>query len=740
MKKLERSLSLPYVIAIAIGGMLGSGIFVLPGIAVAKTGPSVWLAYLLAGLCILPAVLSKSELATAMPTSGGTYVYIERTFGPLLGTISGLGLWLSLLLKSSFALVGLGAYLLVIADFPLKTVALISLGLILMLNIFGIKKVGKVQLVVVSLSVTGLLVLLIFGIINIEPANLEPAFTHGQKGLISAIAFVYISFAGVTKVAAIAEEIKDPNRNLPLAMVLSLVLITAIYSLVTFSLVGNIPVDQLTSGANGGPDIHPIYTFAHSMGGKIAGYAAAVIGVITLISMANSGVLAASRFPFAMGRDKLLPGLMTRIHQKHLTPVVTIFLTCSMMALVIIFLDVEKIAKLASAFKVTMFIIVNACVIVLRETAVQWYQPSYRAPLYPYIQIFGIISGFVLLAFLGAFSLVVVLLISVLGLLIYWLYGRKWSNRSGVLQRYGHRPALLSLDKNKKAEPAHQAPSNWITGNAQTDLTKALTGNAQVVVPLFGKERSPEMLTEMGAALSEHNKLQVIHITEVPDQTMLDALLEDKTTMQSLNRRIGAMAADKKIEVGFDGVVTHDMATTLQEITNQTLCRWMVMGWNGRERNGILIHNPIGWLLGHLNCNFALFKDQGIRYIRRILVCLRPGRNNPHFLEAAGQIARFYDAELLLCRIVPSNFSDAEIDSLRHLSKMLLTDCGVTGDVLILKNDDPLEAIAKESARHDLMLIGTAAEQNFKHLLVGTGRDKFTESAACSVLRLTIQA
>ena len=89
MKKLERSLSLPYVIAISIGGMLGSGIFVLPGFASGLTGSSVWLAYLLGAICVLPAALSKSELATAMPSSGGTYVYIERAFGPLFGTISG---------------------------------------------------------------------------------------------------------------------------------------------------------------------------------------------------------------------------------------------------------------------------------------------------------------------------------------------------------------------------------------------------------------------------------------------------------------------------------------------------------------------------------------------------------------------------------------------------------------------------------------------------------------------------
>lgn len=109
MKALERRLGLSSVVAISISSMLGSGIFVLPGLAFLETGPSLWMAYLFSALCVLPAALSKSELATAMPTSGGTYVYLERTFGPLAGTIAGLGLWLSLLLKSAFALVGFDA-------------------------------------------------------------------------------------------------------------------------------------------------------------------------------------------------------------------------------------------------------------------------------------------------------------------------------------------------------------------------------------------------------------------------------------------------------------------------------------------------------------------------------------------------------------------------------------------------------------------------------------------------------
>ena len=198
--------------------MLGSGIFVLPGLASSITGPSVWLAYLLGAICVLPAALSKSELATAMPSSGGTYVYIERAFGPLFGTISGIGLWLSLLLKSSFALIGLSAYLSVLIKIDSTIAQLVAIGfliLILLLNIFGVKKVGKVQLLIVSISLVGLGVLFFIGFPRINPDFLTPFISEGNAGLISAVAFVYISYSGVIKVAAIAGEIKNPSKNLP---------------------------------------------------------------------------------------------------------------------------------------------------------------------------------------------------------------------------------------------------------------------------------------------------------------------------------------------------------------------------------------------------------------------------------------------------------------------------------------------------------------------------------------------
>ena len=732
MKKLERSLSLTSVIAISIGGMLGSGIFVLPGLAAAKTGSSVWVAYLIAAICILPAALSKSELATAMPSSGGTYVYIERAFGPLFGTIAGFGLWLSLLFKSAFALVGFGAYLSILINIDpglTKYIAVLFLGLILFLNIMGVKKVGKVQVFIVSISLIALALILLFGLPRTSSELLDPFLLKGNMGLFSTVAFVYISYAGVTKVAAIAGEIKNPGTNLPRAMILSLFIMTIIYVSVAFALVGNLPLEELKS------DIKPIYTISKLLGGDIIGYTAALVGVITLISMANSGVLAASRFPFAMAIDKLLPDFMGRIHSKYLTPVVTIIMTCLLMAMVILFLDVEKIAKLASAFMVMMFILVNACVIVLRETSAQWYKPPYRSPLYPFVQLFGIFSGIALLVFLGTGPMLAILGIFILGIIIYLFFGKN-ATRTGILRKYGHRPALYLLYKRKRNTKITYRNNQ---SESLQNLDGELASDAGVVVPLLGNERSPEMLVEIGAAINKREKIQVVNVTEVPNQTFLDAMVEENPRIASLERRVTRLAASQNIDVDFEAAVTHEISDTIHELSNQTHCDWLVMGWNGRAHSGILVSNPIGWLLTHINSDFALFKDDGVRYIGKVLLALRPGRRDKNFIAVADRICSFYNASLTLLHIVSEKTDGETISEMEENSKSLLQKVDTPSMVIVQKDDDPINAISKASASFDLLILGTPQKDNWVDILFGTGKDKFTEKSACSVLRLTMR-
>ena len=730
MKKLERKLSLSAAIAICIGGMLGA-IFIIPGIAAVKTGPSVWLAFLLAAISILPAVLSKSELATAMPKSGGAYLYIERAFGPMMGTISGLGLWISLILKSSFALIGLGAYLFVLINIPIQYIKYISLAvlfLIMLLNIFGVKKVGKVQVIIISFSIVCLISLLFIGIPAVDKKMLIPFMNNKSSAFLSTIAFVYISYAGVTKIAAVAGEVKNPSKNLPLSMILSLFIITIIYIAIAYTLVGNISLDKLNN------DIRPLYTLSNQLGGQIFAYIIAGIGVVTLISMANSGVLAASRFPFAMAMDKLLPQFLAKIHVKHLTPINTILFTCFIMALIISFLDVEKIVKLASAFKVSMFIAVNICVIVLRETAVQWYKPTYKSPFYPYIQLFGIISGLVLLFFLGWLPIIILLLIGLIGAVIFYSYGIR-ASRSGVLKNYGHNAAKFLFFKNPNINTNYSASDEqhkeWLDGQ--------INPNAGVIIPLFGNEYSPESLLEVGASLNEKKTLQVVNIKEVPDQTFLDAVLTETPKIKSLKRQLKIVKDINKLDLDFESIVTHNVSETMQSLSDHSKSDWLLLSWDGRISNGFLINNPLGWIVSNINSNFALFKDNGVRYISKVVLAVRPNSKDiKKLIHTTANLCKFYNANFTLLHVLPENETNNNLKIIKNNAVKLLEKHKNISNIRIENSENPTELVAQLTAEYDLLVLGTPKQDTWKSMLFGTGKDKFAANSSCSVLRLTI--
>ena len=724
MKKLQRTLSLPGAIAVSVGGML-SGIFVLPGLAVGITGSSVWLAFLVASLCILPAVLSKSELATAMPKSGGTYVYIERAFGPLFGTIAGIGLWLSLLLKSAFSLVGLSAYLYVLIEVDAsltKGIALLALFFILLLNVFGVKKVEKTQLIIVSISVLSLVGIIVFGTSSFDSNLLEPVFVDGSSGFITGVAFLYISYAGVTKIAAVAGEIKNPEKNLPRTMIFSLLLITTIYVFVALVLVGNVEASILST------DIKPIHTLFQSIGGNALGYVAGAVGVITLLSMANSGVLASSRFPFAMGKDKLMPGFLGSVSSRFMTPVSAIITTSTLIALAILFLDVVKIAKLASAFKVLMFIFNELSVIVLRETNAQWYNPSFRSPLYPYVQLFGIFSGIVLLAYLGIMPLISVFGVFVLGFIIFMIYGSK-TDRSGVISNYG----ILSFLFKGKSTTESKAPSkNEIS-------EEIINSDAEVVVPLLGEEKSPETLVEIACSFVKNKKLNAVNLIEAPNQLFLEAVDVHSPKSESIKRRVLSLKKTLNADITYESVSTHNVANSIENITGQRKCKWLVMGWEGRASSGIWVGNPIGWILQNVNSSFALYKDNGIRRFEKIVLALRPGRKNKAFIDVANNICSFYGAKLTLLNIVPNNEPVSEKNKIYESAKSLLSGVSCEKEVLILESDNPIETVSDQSANYDLLILGTPEKDNWLNVLFGGGRDKFVQNSACSVLRLTIK-
>jgi APA family basic amino acid/polyamine antiporter len=434
---LERSLGLYSTVTISMGAMIGSGIFVLPALGFKKAGPAVILAYVLAGLVVLPAALSKAEMATAMPESGGTYLYIDRAMGPLAGTVAGVGAWFSLVFKSSFALVGLGAYLLLLVPDVSGLVIPVALGLavlIVVLNVVGTEQSGAAQAAIVTAVVLALVAYVTNGALVVDTARFQPFATEGSTGVVTAAAFVFVSYAGVTKIASVAEEIEDPGRNLPLGILGSLGVMTVIYVLVVAVVVGlNDPETLLSSGPGGDVSLTPM---ADAGGQLFAGAGVVVISVVAVLaltSMANAGVLASSRFPLAMSRDSLLPATFTRVSPRFKTPRNAILLTGGLLVALIAFVDVVDLAKLASAFQILVFSVINVALVVFRRSDVDFYQPSFRAPGYPYVQVLGLIGGLGLLTQMGTLPILGAAGITVGGVVWYLVYGRPRTDRTGAL-------------------------------------------------------------------------------------------------------------------------------------------------------------------------------------------------------------------------------------------------------------------------------------------------------------------
>jgi len=431
-KGIERTLGLSGVIIISLSAMLGSGLFVLPSMAAELMGDGMWLAYVLAATVVLPGAISKSEMASALPVSGGTYVYVERTYGPLIGTITGLGLWASFLLKASFALIGLSAYMYAFTSFfdlqfNTINVSLSVLVLIVVINILGVKKIKSIQAPIVGSAVVFLLLLSIAALFMDSTELSRPgkaAFEADSLLLAETAALVFVAYAGVTKVAAIAGEIKNPGTNLPNGMYFSLLFATLLYAGVSYVLMAALPDQWWIHDGHTAQD--PIYIFATHVGGQTIGLLAALLAIFTMASMALAGILASSRYLFAMSRDSLLPQLFEDLNPKWETPHWAIIITGVMMAFAILFLPVYDVAKLASGFQIMVFIVINSCVIVLRQlkSNIDWYEPTYKGPFYPFIQIWGIVAGIVLIwlmgekAFIGAGAAILI------GMGTYYGYGK----------------------------------------------------------------------------------------------------------------------------------------------------------------------------------------------------------------------------------------------------------------------------------------------------------------------------
>ena len=424
---LKKELTLFNVYAIATGTTLSAGFFLLPGIAFNEAGPAVVLSYLIAAIPLIPAMFSMVELATAMPRAGGAYYFLDRSMGPFVGTIGGLGTWLALVLKTAFALIGMGAYLRIFwPEVPVVTLAIILAVFFGIVNLFGARKTGTFQVFMVFALLLILFVFIVQGVPQINLQHFEGFFDKGGISVISTAGLVYISYVGITNIASVAEEIENPERNLPLGVFLAIATAIAVYAVGTTIMVGVLPAKELAQ------DLTPVASAAEVLFGNWGKIGVTVAAVIAFASVANAGILSASRYPLAMSRDHLIPGLFSKLTPRNI-PHYGIAVTVGLIIFLVLTFDIASIAKLASTFQLMMFALICFAVIVMRESRIEAYDPGYRSPFYPWMQLFGVFSPMWLIAEMGIVPILFSLALVTLGTIWYISYARERVVRSGAI-------------------------------------------------------------------------------------------------------------------------------------------------------------------------------------------------------------------------------------------------------------------------------------------------------------------
>ena len=430
--ELARSIGLKTLVILSLSSMLGSGLCLLPAFAHEVAGPGMWFAFLLAGSVVIASAYSKAELASAMPQSGGFYVYAERTYGHLIGTISGLGLFASFMLKSAFALVGFAAYMKFITDHygiedvNANAIAMVLLVFILIVNLTGVKAIKKVQIPIVTGAMATVAVLCIMALFSGDMDYGRPVqdFQPVSLEMGTAAALVFVAFSGAIKVGAIGGEVLDPETNLPRGMIQSLVIATLLYAVVAYIMVA--VMDPSAFMADNHAVENPITVFAQSVAGTAVVLLASLVAIIAMASMALAGVLSSSRFIYAMAKDGVLPASLGELNERYKTPHWPILLTGLLMAVSIYSFDVHVIAELASGFILMVFIVLNLTVVVLRGAGPSHpWNPPYASPWYPLPQIYGTVAGLAMLVLMGEKALYGGTGAILIGLVAWFAYGRR---------------------------------------------------------------------------------------------------------------------------------------------------------------------------------------------------------------------------------------------------------------------------------------------------------------------------
>jgi len=431
--ELERTIGLGGGVAIGVGTMIGAGIFVFPGIAAGEAGPAAAASFAIGAVVALLVALPASELATAMPRSGGGYYFISRGLGTLTGAVVGISLWLGLVFASAFYLVGFGSYgaaVLAEVGIVLSVSPVTGLGLVFgvvltALSLGGTENAATLQNAVVGILLVILTLFLTYGglealgLLGGAPSTPERFFRFGYAPVFTTAALVFTSYLGFAQVATVAGEIKKPGRNLPIAMVGSVVIVGVFYIATVF----------VATSAFGSPRLATfgetaMVEVAREFLGLPGAVAILIAGLLATVSSANASILSSSRAIFALARDAILPRRAGVVNLRYGTPHVALAMAGGPVLLLVAVGQVEVLAEVASFLHLVMYGLICIALIVLRRDPPTWYDPSFRMPGYPVVPALGAVASFGLILFMRPLSQVVGLGLMVVAAAWYAYYAR----------------------------------------------------------------------------------------------------------------------------------------------------------------------------------------------------------------------------------------------------------------------------------------------------------------------------
>lgn len=442
---LKKTLGAVDLTMLGIGAIIGTGIFVLTGIAAAEhAGPALMLSFVVAGFACGFAALAYAEFAALCPVSGSAYTYSYATLGEFAAWLIGWALVLEYGLASSTVAIGWSAYFVKLVEglgfhIPAAYInapaaggivnlpaIIITLAVTFLLS-SGIRESTKVNNVIVMVKLIAVLIFIGVGVWYVRPANWSPFLPYGISGIWSGAAIVFFAYIGFDAVSTAAEEVKNPQRDLPIGIIASLAICTTLYIIVSAIMTGIVPYNQFR-GVSAPVALAMQVTGQNWVAGVVSIGAIAGITTVLLVMMYGQ-----TRIFFAMSRDGLLPALFSKVHPKYATPFISTWLTGIIVAFVSGLVPIGIVAEMVNLGTLSAFVMVAVGVIVLRYQRPELNRP-FRCPGVPYVPLLAVLFCAFLMFSLPKATWIRFISWMIIGLSVYFLYGYSRSHLTQKLK------------------------------------------------------------------------------------------------------------------------------------------------------------------------------------------------------------------------------------------------------------------------------------------------------------------